>query len=849
MRSARSSAMQQRRVDWAAAWSLEQQAMAEKLEQLGSSPWRRSLGDSHGESSILTDDDSPPGPGPKLLQHGSNRSRAPQPRRRGCRGQESSLSAPEGDDGSRMLLDNPTVAALSALLARSASLSAAAALHARLLRSSRLFSHPFLANCLAAAYSRLGATPAAIALLTHAPSDAANRFSHNILLAALLKSRDLPAARRLFDEMPMRDTVAYNSMISGYAQSGHAGEALSLARRMRGLGVRPSAFTFSIVSSAVCSAPHGMQVHAAAVRHGSAQHNAVVGNTLVDMYRRVGLLEYAVRVFWNMNELDIVSLNSVMSVYKDDGQSNAVFECFRLTRSHGLSVDECSVSTVLTACTDIEDFAKGDQLLALCVKTGLLSNSIICSAVIGLLSMSDRLPDVVRLFEGLTKWDSETCNAMISCYARSGLMEQALGLFVIALRNAVLPTEFTFASVLRWSSCFGLMEQGTQIHTLVYKCGFEDDMIVATALVDMYCKLGSLKHARKLFDSVCVKDLVLWNTMIIGLSRNGGGREALGVFWWMLDCGVKPDRITLFGALSACSLGGLVNEAMDIIFLFKAKYHVVPGLEHYACVADMLSRAGLFREAEDLVQNKLQKCNTAALLNILEACMIQGDFAMAESIAENMLKLKPRSSLPYTVLARTYGARCKWESMARMWRSMEALGAKKVGECSWLCIKNEIHVFTSEQILHQGSEVTYAVLDLLFWDMMDHIYAPGRVGTIHTQDLKKNKGFDCHPQFLDCTLLINSLHIFLLQILCAGVVVAAKFTDDAFFKSAFYARVGGIGAFEMNQLELDFLFNLDFWLKVNLETFGNCCLQLEKHAPRCGSTETAGSGSSCQWNK
>ncbi|KAF6984611.1 hypothetical protein CFC21_002590 [Triticum aestivum] len=657
-----------------------------------------------------------------------------------------------------MVRDNPTVAALSALLARSASLSAAAALHARLLRSSRLFSHPFLANCLAAAYSRLGATPAAIALLTHAPGGAANRFSHNILLAALLKSRDLPAARRLFDEMPLRDTVAYNSMISGYAQSGRAEEALRLVRRMRELGVRPSAFTFSIVSSAVCSAPHGMQVHAAAVRHGSAQHNAVVGNTLVDMYRRVGLLEYAMRVFWSMNELDMVSMNSVMSVYKDDGQSSAVFECFRLTRSHGFSVDECSVSTVLTACTDIEDLAKGDQLLALCVKTGLLSNSIICSAVIGLLSMSDRLPDAVRLFEGLTKWDSETCNAMISCYARTGLMEQALGLFVIALRNAVLPTEFTFASVLRWSSCFGLMEQGTQIHALVCKCGFEDDMIVATALIDMYCKLGSLKHARKLFDSVCVKDLVLWNTMIIGLSQNGRGREALGVFWWMLDCGVKPDRITLFGALSACSLGGLVNEAMDIISLFKAKYHVVPGLEHYACVADMLSRAGLFREAEDLVQHKLQKCNTAALLNILEACMIQGDFAMAESIAENMLKLKPRSSLPYTVLARTYGARCKWESMARMWRSMEALGAKKAGECSWLCIKNEIHVFTSEEILHQGSEATYAVLDLLFWDMMDEIsmmdciHAPGCVDIIHTQDPKESKGFDCLQQFLDCTL-------------------------------------------------------------------------------------------------
>ncbi|KAE8818059.1 cyclin-P3-1 [Hordeum vulgare] len=69
------------------------------------------------------------------------------------------------------------------------------------------------------------------------------------------------------------------------------------------------------------------------------------------------------------------------------------------------------------------------------------------------------------------------------------------------------------------------------------------------------------------------------------------------------------------------------------------------------------------------------------------------------------------------------------------------------------------------------------------------------------------------------------------RLLITSVVVAAKFTDDGFFDNAFYARVGGISTVEMNRLELDLLFNLDFRLKVNLETFGSYCLQLEKHAP------------------
>ncbi|XP_015690264.1 pentatricopeptide repeat-containing protein At1g43980, mitochondrial-like [Oryza brachyantha] len=641
----------------------------------------------------------------------------------------------------------PTVSTLSALLAGCVSVSAAAALHARLLKSSRLFRPVFLANCLAAAYSRLGAAPSAVAMLRHAPE--ANIFSRNILLSATLKSRDLLAARRLFDEMPDKDAVAYNSMMLGYIDGGRSVEALSLVPAMLEAGVRLSGFTFSIVLSAVRVGRHGLQVHAAAVRNHFTHQNSVVSNALINMYRRVGLMEHAVQVFWSMSGHDIVSWNSIMSVYRDDGQCNWVFDCFQLIRSHGFFVDDCSLSIVLSACIDADDFSKGDQLLAHCVKMGHLTNSLICSAAISLLCASDRLADAVWLFEGMATWDSETCNAMISGYARRGLMEQALGLFATALQNSVLPTGFTFASVLRWSSCFGLVEQGTQIHALIFKLGLEDDLIIATALVDMYCKLASLKHAKKIFKRVSVKDLVLWNTMIIGLSHNGRGKEALQVFRQMLNYNIQPDRITLSGVLSACSLEGLVKELIKIV-LFENKYHIVPGVEHHTCVVDMLSRAGLLREAVDFVESKMQKCIVDALSNILGASLVKKDFGMAEIIAEKLMKLKPQSSLPYVVLARSYGTRCKWESMARMWRSMEHQGTKEVEECSWISIKNQIHVFTSVQILHHGREATYSMLDLLSWDMMQHRYVPRHVEFMYTQEEPSNSEISgCHQLFCD----------------------------------------------------------------------------------------------------
>ncbi|WVZ81586.1 LOW QUALITY PROTEIN: hypothetical protein U9M48_028941 [Paspalum notatum var. saurae] len=574
----------------------------------------------------------------------------------------------------------------AALLARCASRAAAAALHARLLRCSRaFFCSPYLANCLGAAYSRLGAAPSAVALMRAAANP--NVFSHNILLSALLGSGLLEDARRLFDEMPERDAVTYNTMVSGYVAGALPNEAFRLFCAMKERGVRPTAFTFSIVSSAVGgSVRRGRQLHAAAVRHGLAHSDAVVGNAFIDMYGRIGLFQYAARVFSCMEEPDVTSWNSVMSVYKDQALSGAVFKCFRSMRSKGFSADAFTASTVLSVCSDVKDFANG-----------------------------------------MPTWRSESCNALMSGYARSGLMEEALSLFAASMRNGVVPTEFTFASVLRWSSCFGLMEQGTQIHCLVCKLGFQHDVIVSTALTDMYCKLGLTKHARKIFSAIGEKDLVSWNTMLLGLLHNGRGKEALVIFRRMLKYGIQPDRITLFGALSACSLDVLVTEGMDIITLFKDRYHIIPTLEHYTCVVDMLCHAGMFTEAVNYVENNLPKFSAATFSNILEACIVQGNIGMAELVAEKMVMQKSRLSLPYFVLAQIYGSRCKWEKMAGVWRSMEYHRAKKVQSCSWLCIRNHIYVFTSEQILHHGKGATYEVLDLLFWDMMDDNYAPSFV--------------------------------------------------------------------------------------------------------------------------
>ncbi|XP_042950234.1 pentatricopeptide repeat-containing protein At1g43980, mitochondrial-like [Carya illinoinensis] len=117
-----------------------------------------------------------------------------------------------------------------------------------------------------------------------------------------------------------------------------------------------------------------------------------------------------------------------------------------------------------------------------------------------------------------------------SGYAAHGCVEDALQLFVWSLRKNFRPTEFTLSIVLSSICTLPPAEQGGQIHALVVKSGFESDPVVANSLMEMYAKFGSVNYAMKIFADLGVRDLISWNTMILGLTNNGRVHETLDIF-------------------------------------------------------------------------------------------------------------------------------------------------------------------------------------------------------------------------------------------------------------------------------------------------------------------------------
>lgn len=586
-------------------------------------------------------------------------------------------------------------------------------IHAQLIKVG-FNTHTFLGNRSLDIYCQFGTVDDALKVFDDIVQK--NCVSWNICLKGLFGHGCLKRARMLFDEMPVRDVVSWNSMLSGYVSYGLIDHALGLYLKMQNAGVRPNQYTFSILVSLVSCACHGKQIHGSMIRSGVNLSNVVLGNSLISMYGKLGYVDYAFGVFLTMVKVDTISWNSLIWGCYTSGYSDLALDQFCLMRTQH-SPDQFTMSTLIGVCCNMRDLEKGKQIFAFCFKVGFFGNSILLSAAIDLLSKCNRLEDAVCLFNELNQWDLAVCNSMISSYAGHGILENAIQVFVHMLRKSLRPTEFTFSIILSSVYAFLPADQGSQIHSLVVKMGVELDAIVASSLVQMYSKVGVIDYAMKTFANLIEKDLVSWNTIIMGLIHNGYVFTALDIFEELVNKGPQPDRITLLGVLLACNYGNLVDEGMRIFSSMEKEYGIVPEDEHYLCIVDMLSRSGKLKEAMDVITEMPNEPSFMLWRSVLRGSDIHGDLKLVESVAERMMELKPASSLPYLVLARAYEMRGRWESVIRVRRAMKTNSMNDMIEYSWIGIKNHVYTFKADQLLHHGGEDIYIVLKMLFWQM------------------------------------------------------------------------------------------------------------------------------------
>ncbi|KAG8389778.1 hypothetical protein BUALT_Bualt01G0013900 [Buddleja alternifolia] len=546
-----------------------------------------------------------------------------------------------------------------------------------------------------------------------------NIVSWNLYLKVFVKSSDVETARKVFDEMPERDAVSWNTLICGYISSGFLDDAWDMFLAMQGHCIRPSEFTFSILLSCVQCVNYAKEMHGCVMRNCGGYSNLVIGNSLIDVYGKLGLVDYALDVFLSMERVDLISWNSLISGCCKSGYEEFALHQCSLMVNRGYKVDEYTVSILLTACSNLRNLEKGKQIYCLCIKLGFRWNTIVSSAAIDLFSKCNRIENAICVFQESNVLDSAICNSMISSYASHNLEEDALKLFVLSFREIIRPTEFTLSCLLDSAAVFVSLEQGSQLHSLVIKTGFELDAIVASSLVQMYSNYGLIDFAFNIFTKMGFRDLIAWNTMILGLTHNGKLDESICIFKELLESGLRPDRITFSGVLVACSYGGFFEEGMAIFSSMEKDYGVKPLNEHYASVVEMMIRAGKINEVVDLLHTMRCEPNFLIWESVICACGDYGDLKLIERVAERMMELEPYSYLPYLVLANKYEQKGRWESLVRVRTDMRKMTMKEVVGCSWIGIKDRIFSFESNQTIHYGGTKVYSILVMLMQEIWD----------------------------------------------------------------------------------------------------------------------------------
>ncbi|THG04876.1 pentatricopeptide repeat-containing protein At1g11290, chloroplastic [Camellia sinensis] len=576
-----------------------------------------------------------------------------------------------------------------------------------------------------------------------------NGFESNLFAMAgvvnlYAKCRLVNEAYKMFDRMPERDLVCWNTIIAGYSQNGLAKRALELVIRMQNEGHRPDQVTIVTVLPAcadIGSLKTGKSIHGYIVRSGFESLVNVL-TALVDVYSKCGCVGASRMIFESMQYRTVVSWNSMMAGYTQNGDSKEALALFEQMLNEGVEPTNVTIMEVLHACADLGDIAKGQFIHKLVHQLNLLYDVSVMNSLISMYCKCKRVDIAAQIFANLQGKTLVSWNAMILGYAQNGHVTDALNHFCKMHQKNIKPDSFTMVSVIPALAELSVLRQAKWIQGLVIRSCLDKNVFVMTALVDMYAKCGAVSTARKLFDMMDVRHVTTWNAMIDGYGTHGLGRAAVELFSEMRKGAIKPNDITFLCIISACSHSGLVEEGQNCFTLMEERYGIKPSMDHYGTMVDLLGRAGKLNEAWDFIQNMPIEPAINVFGAMLGACKIHKNVDFGEKAANKLFELDPDEGGYHVLLANIYAKASMWDKVAKVRVDMERKGLQKTPGCSLVDLRNEVHTFYSGSTRHPQSEKIYSYLETLIDDIKVAGYVPDS-NSIHDVDE------DVHEQLLN----------------------------------------------------------------------------------------------------
>ncbi|ERM99184.1 pentatricopeptide repeat-containing protein At4g35130, chloroplastic [Amborella trichopoda] len=543
-------------------------------------------------------------------------------------------------------------------------------------------------------------------------------FVSSALLHLYLKAGKLVIARNLFDEIPERNLISWNTMIEGCNLCGDANGAFSLFREMREKGISPDYVTMTCMLRACIKLgclQLGLALHCVIVLN-DLEGELTIGTGLVAMYTKFGSLEMGRRVFERMHERDVVSWNAMIGGYNQNNLPVDALNLFREMEISGIKPDHITVVMAIIAVAEMRAVVLGKQLHAHSVRNCIAYEVTVQNSLIDMYSKCGDLEKSHLIFEKLSNKTVVSWSCIVQGYVRHERSVEALALYAQMMHEGMRPDSITLVNVLPACVSLGALQVVKNIHCYMTKYNLDSLTSLVTSLLVSYTKLGCIEAAQELFHRELLnrdRDVVAYNAMIGAYAMNGNWIMCKDLFAQMKREKVRPDHVTFLGLLSACAHLGILFEGWDIFNGMSLSHGCEPQLEHYACMVNLLGRKGNLEEALRLIETMPFETDSRIWGALLSACKVHKDTNIAEFAAEELLKREPSNAGNYVLLSNIYASAGKWEKVAKLRAMLKNRGLRKNTGFSWLEMRGRVHAFSAGDQSHSRSEDIYSILDAL----------------------------------------------------------------------------------------------------------------------------------------
>ncbi|KAF8408450.1 hypothetical protein HHK36_007603 [Tetracentron sinense] len=531
-------------------------------------------------------------------------------------------------------------------------------------------------------------------------------------------SNSMHYARRIFDGIPRPKLFFYNAMIKGYSETGAHEEALRLYSLMRSQSIACDSFTFPVVlrsASTLGRVSVGEELHGLVMKT-CFDSRVIVQTALIDMYCNCGFSFNGRLIFDRMRDKDVICWNTMIAGYVKCEEFSNARELFDQMPVRNIS----SWNTLVDMCCKCGDLDTARRLFDEMPERDVIS----WNAMISGYAKMGECEAARRFFDEMPKRNVVSWNVVITCYVHNRLFLEALELFRMMQVSDIKPNEVTVVAVLPACAHLGALDLGQWVHAYIGKSRIKMDVYVNTALVEMYGKCGNLGEARRVFDDASEKDTFLCSTMVEVLAMHGNAEEAFGIFADMRSAGIKPNDITFVGLLKACSHVGLVNTGVEYFKVMREEFGLIPKVEHFGCMVDLLGRSGRLEQACELIKSMPMEPHPIVWGALLSACRIHGNVKLAEEVALRLIEIEPRDCGNYVLLSNIFSKAGRWDEAAKLRKMMRDKGIMKKPGCSSIEMNNGVYEFFAGDRAHPRCKEIYEMLNQMATRLKRKGYVP-----------------------------------------------------------------------------------------------------------------------------